>query len=388
MKRILAIMLCIAIVVMTITGCAGEQVQASPTPDPTVTPEPTPTPTPSPTEPPLVLSMASAAVLTDTNKGDALKKGFAELDSSSSGALTIDFYEGGEKGTDADIIEAVKSGEVSIYTGDASMIQASIPQLSVLDLPMMFTNLSACNTMLNGSFIDMMQPFFNEKGLQLIGAYSTSFRCLTVKSEEHITVADNLKGLRINTADNPYSKLFWQTAGCNVFAFTESQMFTATKQGLLNGQDSTYAVINSLKLYDSQSDLLKTRHAQPVGLFVMNKAQYDALTDAQLELLKKFISQAEQDEITAVADDETSQEETFKKKLLKPYEPSAEILAALKAAVQPVVDLMKQSIDPALVDQYIAACQQAETDAANAAANPVTEPDASASPEVSTQPEA
>jgi hypothetical protein len=28
--------------------------------------------------------------------------------------------------------------------------------------------------------------------------------------------------------------------------------------------------------------------------------------------------------------------------------------------VQPVVDAMKQSVDPALVDQYITACQQAD----------------------------
>lgn len=309
-------------------------------------------------------------------------KGFEDLKTSSSGALTIDFYEGGDKGTDLEIIEAVKSGNVSIYTGDASMLKETIPQLQVLDTPMMFTNLSACNIMLSGSFIEMMQPYFNEAGLQLIGAYSTSFRHLTLKIKDHITVPKDLKGLRINVEDNEYSKLFWQTVGCNVFTLTDSQLFVATKQGLLNGQESTYEATNRLKLYDSQSDLIKTRHNQPVGLFVMNKEQYDNLTEEKKQWLNEFIAQVEKDEITAVAEDETEQEALFKKKLLRAFEPTQEVITALKAAAAPVVELMKQSIDPGLVDRYIAACQQAETDAANAAAAPTDDQtdDAEASP--------
>lgn len=370
MKKTLAIILCVMTALVMFAGCSGGESAVTPSATATPTPEPTATPTPSPTEPPVVLSMASASMLTGTDKGDALNNGFDDIRSASSGKLTIEFYEGGEKGTDAEIIEAVKSGEVSIYTGDASLMQAVIPQLKVLDLPMMFTNLSACNTMLSGSFIEMMQPYFNEAGLQLIGAYSTSFRHLTLKVKDHIKLPNDLKGLKINAEENEYSRLFWKTVGCSVYSFADTQLFTATKQGLLNGQEETYAFINKLKLYDSQSDLIKTRHGQPVGLFVMNKAQYDSLTDEQKKWLGDFISKAEQDEITAVAEDETEQETLFKKKLLKPFEPSAEIIAALKAAVTPVTELMKQSVDPALVDQYIAACKQAETDAANAAANP------------------
>lgn len=381
MKKIAAIVLCAIMALVIFAGCSGGETAVSPSASETLTPGPAGTPTPSPTEPPVILSMASAGTISGTNKGDALKKGFDDLKSWSSGALTVDFYEGGKKGTDAEIIEAVKSGNVSVYAGDASMMKPVIPQLKVLDLPMMFTDISVCNAMLGGSFIEMMQPYFNEAGLQLIGAYSTSFRCLTVKTAEHIVAAKDLKGLKINTTEDEYSRLFWKTAGCSVFSFTDSQLFVATKQGYLNGQESTYAAINSLKLYDSQSDLIKTRHGQPVGLFVMNKAQYDALTDPQKEWLGKFIAQVEQDEITAVAEDEAEQETLFKKKLLKPFEPTEEILTALKAAVTPVVELMKQSVDPELVDRYMAACRQAEEDAANAAATPTPDPSATDSAE-------
>jgi TRAP-type C4-dicarboxylate transport system substrate-binding protein len=93
----------------------------------------------------------------------------------------------------------------------------------------------------------------------------------------------------------------------------------------------------------------------------MNKAEYDSLTEEQRNWLGQFVSQVISDETAAVAEDEASQESTFGKKKMTVSEPTAELLTALKAAVQPVVDAVKQAIDPALVDSYIAACQQTQS---------------------------
>jgi uncharacterized protein YlxP (DUF503 family) len=144
-------------------------------------------------------------------------------------------------------------------------------------------------------------------------------------------------------------------------------------------EESTDAEISDLKLYETQTTLIKTRHAQSVGLFVMNKAQYDALTDEQKGWLSQFVTQAEGDEKAAVAEDETSQEKTFVKKKMPVSEPTPEVLAALKSAVQTVIDAMKQNIDPAFVDAYIAACQQAEAQTQTAPAASVQPTDSQAS---------
>ena len=370
MKKLLAIVLCAALA-LALAGCSGEQAQ-SPSPG-TATPAPTETLAPEPTEPPMSLSMASAAALTDTGKGDALSKGFDDLKAWSGGSMVIDFFEGGDKGTDADIIEAVKTGGVSIYTGDASMMTEVIPQLAVLDAPMMFTALEACNAMLGGSFMDMMQPFFNDAGLQLIGVYSASFKYLTTGIP--IASPADFSGLRISTSKSQYSQSFWRTLGCNVMPLERSEVYIALKQGLLEAQETVYSEISALKYYEVQTNMYKTRHGQDVDVYVMNKAQYDGLTGEQKEWLGKFVSQVISDEIAAAGEYESEQEKTFKKMTVA--EPAPEVLAALKAAVQPVIDEMKQNIDPALVDQYVSACQQAGETSAPAAS---TEPSPAASP--------
>jgi TRAP-type C4-dicarboxylate transport system substrate-binding protein len=129
---------------------------------------------------------------------------------------------------------------------------------------------------------------------------------------------------------------------------------------MAKGEENTDAEIESLMLRDVQSSLIKTRCTEPVGLYVMNKAQYDALTDGQKEWLVKLIKQAEQEEIAAVALDEKELETKFAQKKMAISEPSPELLAALKNAVQPVVDLVKTAVDPALADAYIAACRNAD----------------------------
>lgn len=323
--------------------------------------------------------MASAAALSGTSKGDALKKNFDDLKTWSGGAMAIDLFEGGEKGADADIIEAVKAGGVSIYAGDASAMATAIPQLAVLDLPMMFKNLEACNSVLGGSFTNMMQPLFNGAGMQLLGAYSASMRYLTTSVP--ITAPADFTGLRISTSKSQYSQLFWKTLGCNVMALERSEVYIALKQGMLEAQENVDSEISDLKFYEGQTNLYKTRHGQNVSLYVMNKAQYDALTEQQKGWLDKLVAQAENDEITAVAESESEQEADFNKTNMQVVEPGTEVLAALGAAVQPVIDSMKQSVDPALVDQYLAACQQAGTSAPSAS----VQPSGSALPTVSAQ---
>lgn len=369
MKRFLAIWLCFAVALFALAGCGGEQAQVSATPSPTAVPTPTETPEPSPTEPPVTLTMASAGTLTGTNKGDALEKAVQDLKTWSGGSMAIDFYEGGEKGTDAEIIEAVKTGAITIYAGDASMMQQTIPQLAVLDIPMMFTSIESCNAVLGGAFSDMAQPLFNEAGMQLVGVYSTSFRQLTCSAP--IAAPADLKGIRMTTSKSPYNQLFWRTLGCNVLPLERSQVHIALKQGMHKAQEDVYDEIYTLKLYDVQSALIKTRHTQPATLLVMNKAAFDAFTDEQKGWLDKFMKQLIADDIAATAEDETEQETAFGKKKMTVSEPAAELAAALKAAVQPVIESMKEAVDPAFVDSYIAACQ-AQSPAPTASAEPET----------------
>ncbi len=357
MKKILAILLCLSIALGALAGCAGQEAQ-TPSTEPSdyeETPSPTEPPEPSPTEPPVVLTMASAAEVSGTNKGNALKKALEELKSQSGGSLSIELYEGGEKGTDAEIIDAVKSGGITIYMGSASMMKEVIPQLAVLEIPMMFSSTEGCNAVLAGAVTDMMQPFFNEAGMQLIGAYSTSFHHFT--SSAPIAAPADLKGLRMTTSKSEYHQLFWKTLGCNVLPLERSQVYIALKQGMHGAQENTFREINTLKLFEVQSSLIKTRHTQDVGLYIMNKERYDALTEEQRTLISQFVSQAISNETEAVAEDEASQESNFVKKKMAVAEPDSELLAALKAAVQTVVDSVKKNIDPAFVDSYIAACK-------------------------------
>ena len=117
----------------------------------------------------------------------------------------------------------------------------------------------------------------------------------------------------------------------------------ALKNGLIEAQENTSAEINDLKLYEVQTNMIETGHIPYVSIFVMNKEMYDGLTDEEKEWLSQFVSQAEQDTINAVAEDETSQETKFGEKKMAVSQPSTELEAALDGAVQAVIDSVKQT---------------------------------------------
>lgn len=347
MRKVAAVIICIAIFLIT-AGCgagAGAPVQA--TAVQTVTPEPTPV------RPEVTLDIASSADYKGMPLGNAIKEGINDLKTQSGGLMAVT-YEGG-KDAESAVLESVISGGVSIYLGDVQRVSAKIPQLNVCEIPMLFSDAASCNKTLSGSFADMMQPYFNSAGLELLGAYCTSMSNLT--SNKMINSAADIKSLKIRTEVSAYDTLFWKTAGCFPAQLEWPNVYISLKQKMLEAQESTDENINSHNLYEVQGYIIKTNHLPEIRIFAMNRAQYNALTEDQQKWLAGFISGVEQKAEEGQAAFDSQLETMFTQKGMKVTEASSGLITALTASVQPVTELVKTTVDPALVDAYIAACK-------------------------------
>ena len=91
-------------------------------------------------------------------------------------------------------------------------------------------------------------------------------------------------------------------------AFTE--VFTALQQDTVDGQENPLSVIEAAKLDEVQKYLTLTGHVYSPAVFLMNKARWDSLSDADkralLEAAKEGVranrARVDEDERKAVAD--------------------------------------------------------------------------------------
>jgi len=123
-------------------------------------------------------------------------------------------------------------------------------------------------------------------------------------------VPEDLRGLKMRTMENPIHIEAYRQFGIlpTPMAFTE--VFTALQQGTVDGQENPLSVITAAKLDQVQKYLSLTGHVYSPAIFLMNKAQWDKLSqadkqaflDAATEAVKANRARVDEDERKAVAD--------------------------------------------------------------------------------------
>lgn len=349
----------ILIMVLTAAGCGSTPPAASVSP----------AGTPSPVVQPLILTISCAGTCEESLKS-AIKKDISDIKALSGGRLVIKLKE--NEGTDAEVLQSVEKGDSSIYIGNTAALEDIIKPLAVCDIPMLFPDKNACNAMLSKSFIDLMQPYIGNPKLQLIGAYCPSMSVLT--SNKPISTADDIKSLRLRTGSDKYEELLWKTAGCFTTSLDWPNVYTALKKNLVEAQESTDEIVNGYKFYEVQKYMVKTNHLPEINLIIINKALYGSLSAQDSEWLNKFITQLTADAIAAGTVRDTDLESSFSKSGMQISEAPDGVKTGLNACVQPVIDLVKQTVDPSIVNGYLKACGQDVAEDTNAS------PTVSASP--------
>jgi tripartite ATP-independent transporter DctP family solute receptor len=310
------------------------------------------------------ISMASAANLEGTCWEKITNKYIQKLAEWSEGGLILDFYHSGQLGGDVEILEGVQLGSISILRGATSPQIRLIPELALLDIPYLFSSLEVCNEVLAGEFKDFIQNYYNNAGLQLLNCKAHSFRELG--SRKPIRSIADFRDLNIRTMENEYHMAFWKALGANPVPLAFGEVYIALQQGMLDAQENPESVLKRAHLSEVQKYIVMTHHVPFINTYVMNKTQYDALSEENRALLMRFINElnAEEAKSSTLENEqalETDRDTSGMKAIgMEVIEPDAAMAAALKKANESVIELLRQNLSPELVDRFLAIVKAAE----------------------------
>lgn len=303
---------------------------------------------------PIELSMGCSGTVEGTIMGDALDKYLAELKEWTDGNFVINFYPSGQLGGDVELIEGTQMGSVDIFNGAPTSQVGLIPELAVLDISGLYDNVDDCNAVLNGGFTDLIEPYYNNAGLHVLGMFATDFRITS--SNDPINSMDDLKGLNIRTQENKYHMEFWRQLGANPTPLAFGELYIALQQHMMDAQENPWASYVGAKLCEVQNYMTFTNHIPFVSTYIMNNAKYQSLSDAQKQALNQFIYSVRKYQLEGTVEDDARMQKLCEDNYnLVCSEVPEDVKAAYPAATQAVVDLMKKDIDPTFVDNYLEA---------------------------------
>jgi tripartite ATP-independent transporter DctP family solute receptor len=255
------------------------------------------------------LMRISISTAQNSHQGVAIDTLAKEVEKRSNGRYKIQAFYAGALGAEREAIEAVQLGTQELTWTSTGPIPNFVPDVKILDVPFLFRDYAHARAVLDGPIGQEMLTKFDSKGFKALAWGENGFRHMT-NSKRAINAPEDMKGLKMRTMENPVHIQAYKGFGIIPTPMAFSEVFTALQQGTVDGQENPLSVISANKFEQVQKFMTLTGHVYSPGIFLMNKALFDKLSDADKAIFlesakvaaKANRDRVDQDERTAVAD--------------------------------------------------------------------------------------
>jgi len=249
------------------------------------------------------------ALAQNSHYGVAIDTFAREVERRTNGRYKVQTCYSSALGAERESVEGVQLGTLDLTLTSTGPLPNFVPDVAILDIPFLFRDYAHARAVLDGPIGQELLTKFPAKGMVGLAWAENGFRHMT-NSKRPVNVPEDLRGLKMRTMENPIHIEAYRQFGIlpTPMAFTE--VFTALQQGTVDGQENPLSVITAAKLDQVQKYLSLTGHVYSPAVFLMNKAQWDKLSqadkqaflDAAKEAVKANRARVDDDERKAVAD--------------------------------------------------------------------------------------
>lgn len=299
----------------------------------------------------IFLSYATAATAQNSIGSSALNTALLEA---SGGRIYCNVYTDGQMGGDAELLHAVREGSISVIQSAASVQTELIPELALLDIPYLFPDIKSCSEQLDGALMDFFQPYYNQKGLQLLSWSCMGFRQLS--SSIPVEKPEDVEELVIRTVDNKYHQVYWEAVGAETCSVPFGKLFYAAQQGMINAEENAVGAMISIGLQKVQPYLVYTNHIPFINTIVMNKEVFDNLSQQDREIVVQVFREQSSSGTARLTEQDV--EAAF------PYRsfPSAALQEKLRSGVPVMRQALEQDLGVEAIQQFYEIVNQKDQD--------------------------
>lgn len=280
-----------------------------------------------------------------------------KLEEYSGGKITVNIYPNGQLGIDTEMTLSVIQGDLTMQVTNTTALVNTVADCGVADLPFLFNNVEDIrNTLTDETFVSLLKDKFVAQGLELLIIADQGFRCMTTNRE--ITSPEDLAGMQMRVQDNANHIAFWSDATVAPTPLAFPELYLSLSQGLLEAQENPYRTTVSSKFYEVQKYVTNSNHVPQFNIIFMGKSTFDSLPkeyqDMVLQVFEELIPYSQQ-----VADESNQTDLEFLQEQGMTFIDFDQIDGMRdflrEATLDNAIERMRDSVDPALLDAYLAA---------------------------------
>lgn len=294
----------------------------------------------------------------NTHPYSVAAQNFAKLvEEKSGGNMKVDLFYDGALGDDAALIESMQMNAVTFALVGPAGIAPMCPIYGFFDLPCLFQTRDAAYAFQESDAVWELMSSLSTNGIRGLGFYENGYYSISNNGKE-ITTVDGLNNLKLRSMTSDMAIKSWECLKVQPVAMPFGELFMAMQTGTVDGQETTIGSFYTSKFYEVQKYLTNSNHVPQCNVIFMGKSTFDSLPAPYQEIVSQAFTEllptAQQ-----LADESMEADFDFlieKGMTFVDFDQIDGLRQKLRdACVENAVARTGQTVNPALVDAYLAA---------------------------------
>ncbi|MBF0124385.1 MAG: DctP family TRAP transporter solute-binding subunit [Magnetococcales bacterium] len=191
-------------------------------------------------------------------------------------SIQISVHPNQELGTDNQMLEMARRGELDLVLIPTAKFSTTIPAMQVLDLPFLFPSRQLLYQALDGQLGAMLLERLDNVGLKGLTFWENGFKQWT--ANRSLRTPEDFGGLKMRIMNSRILQNQFESLGASAIPIDFHTTRQALADRVVDGQENPLVAIVSMGFHEVQSHLTLSHHAYLGYVFAMSKSVFERLS--------------------------------------------------------------------------------------------------------------
>ena len=234
-------------------------------------------------------------------------------------------------GKDKELLQKLKLGTVD-FSLPSTVMSTVADEFGLFEMPYLVKDRGHMGRIEKEIFWAKLAPAAEAKGYKILAVWENGFRHITNNLRPIDKPAD-LEGIKLRTPKGAWRVKMFKSYGANPTPMSFSEVFTALKTGVIDGQENPFAQIYSAKFQEVQTYLSLSGHVYTPAYVTVGKKKWESLPAEMRSVLEETAKETQAFVYETAAKLETDLLTKLKEGGMKVNEPDKPAFVAASKAI-------------------------------------------------------
>jgi len=195
----------------------------------------------------------------------------------------VQVFGSSQLGKDKELLQKLKLGQIT-FSLPSSVMSSVADEFGIFEMPYIIKSRDHMMKVQEVIGESVLQKAANNKGYRILSYWENGFRNIT-NNTRAVNKPEDLKGIKLRTPKGAWRVKMFKLYGANPTPMAFSEVFTALKTNVIDGQENPYAQIWSAKFQEVQKYLSVTGHVYTPAYVLVSEKNFAKLPEDVQQIL-------------------------------------------------------------------------------------------------------